>query len=268
MGYDTTRFLRETIPCELLCNNCKQVAKDPVQCKDCRVICCDSCLPSSCGHGFGALIDLNTYIHHKLIQLILRCQFPGCDNVCKLEEIEIHENECPYRFGSLNLNSCDACGGPVPQDDLLSHNCIEYLKALSDAYDLAYLAMEQNLEEVKKDVTNTREKSILIKSATESKIQELEAEISKVSTEICIIKDEYSKELDIIQSENTRVYESDKNSSSKKMSKYLDRCEGMLDEYSAFLQEELKALVSRSREALSEFHTNMREDFISLSNNK
>lgn len=268
MGYETHRFLRETIPSELLCNNCKQVPKEPVQCKDCQVICCDSCLPSDCGHGFGALIDLNTFIHHKLIQLILRCQFAGCDNVCKLEEIEIHENECPYRLGSLNLKTCEVCGGPVPQDDPISHNCIEYLKTLSDAYDLAYLAMEQNLEEVKKDVINTREKSVLIKTATESKIQELEAEISKVNTEISIIQDQYSKELDILQTDNSKVYDSYKSSSSKKMSKFLDRCDGKLDDYSVSLQEELKALVARSREALSEFHTKMREDFINISNTK
>lgn len=268
MGYDTNRFLRETIPPELLCNNCRQVPIDPVQCRDCQVLCCEACLPSACGHGFGALVDLNTYIHHKLNQLILRCQFPGCDNVCKLEEIEMHEKECPYRFGSSNLKTCESCRGPVPQDDPSSHNCIEYLKALNDAYDLAYLAMEQNLEEVKKDVINTREKSILIKSATESKIQELEAEIAKVSAEISLVQDQYAKELEILQSDNTKAYDSTKNNSNKKMSKFLDRCEGMLDEYSASLQEDLKFLVSKSKEALEQYHNKMREDFLNLNKSK
>jgi hypothetical protein len=121
---------------------------------------------------------------------------------------------------------------------------------------------------VKKDVINTREKSILIKSATESKVQELEAEIAKVSAEISLVQDQYAKELEILQSDNTKAYDSIKNNSNKKMSKFLDRCEGMLDDYSVSLQEDLKSLVSKSKEALEQYHNKMREDFLSLNKSK
>ncbi|XP_032830548.1 E3 ubiquitin-protein ligase NRDP1-like isoform X2 [Petromyzon marinus] len=129
MGYDAERFVGR-VKDGLLCCVCRDVLEDPLQAP------CEHAFCSACIHGWlvhnhtcpedrqpldaSELRPLFRYMRNDLNALRLHCthRARGCEGVCALETIAIHEQQCPY-----TPTPCPhtGCGAVLDRQNVVAH---------------------------------------------------------------------------------------------------------------------------------------------------
>ncbi|XP_078735602.1 E3 ubiquitin-protein ligase NRDP1-like [Lampetra fluviatilis] len=129
MGYDAERFVGR-VKDGLLCCVCRDVLEEPLQAP------CEHAFCSACIHGWlvhnhtcpedrrpldaSELRPLFRYMRNDLNALRLHCthRARGCEGVCALEAIAIHEQQCPY-----TPTPCPhtGCGAVLDRQNVVAH---------------------------------------------------------------------------------------------------------------------------------------------------
>ena len=269
MGFEPARFLRERIPEDLLCGECHLVLQDPVQCKKCQSLLCTACVPINtvCAHAAVDGSPAASFVRHKVSQLVLRCTNTarGCDFIAKAEQIAAHESRCAFMHNTANLATCDkGCGATLHPSDLQEHSCVQYLLMLSEAQDLAYNALEQNLQEVRKDTATLREKLELLKTAQEGRIHELKLALQSGEEELEQLRVSYDRQAKLFESDTKTSLEQYRESAQGKAKTFVKTAEDRLEALHALMYEEMRQFMNRARELQADFNTKLREDFLDL----
>lgn len=269
MGFEPVRFLREHIPDDLFCPECHQVLQDAVQCKKCQHLVCFPCLSvsTSCMHQPTEGSQAAAFTRHKVGQLVMRCvnSTRGCDFIAKAEVISNHESRCAYMHNAVNLATCEkGCGATLHPSDVPDHNCVQYLLLLSEAQDLAYNALEQNLQEVRKDTGNLREKLELLKTAQEGRIHELKLALQSGEEELDQLRVSYDRQAKLFESDTKTSLEQYREAAQGKVKTFVKVAEDRMEALHALMYEEMRQFMNRARELQADFNTKMREDFLDL----
>ena len=113
---------------EFTCGICQDIYNRPVFVGCCRQTYCRECIenwllvnntcPFDRKHITSAdLIETPRSINNLIGNMRIKCQFTGCQNVCKILDMEQHVNSCLF-------NTCSNCELPMGEH----HDCIRNLK--------------------------------------------------------------------------------------------------------------------------------------------
>jgi hypothetical protein len=70
------------------------------------------------------------------------------------------------------------CERTIKALEIPYHDCIEHLKGITAGHDCVFDTLEQNILEVRKDIANLNEKSELVKTSANNRIQEMNHSLS------------------------------------------------------------------------------------------
>mmetsp|Transcript_34717 Transcript_34717/g.61074 ORF Transcript_34717/g.61074 Transcript_34717/m.61074 type:complete len:262 (-) Transcript_34717:1506-2291(-) len=258
MGFPLRRFVRTTLPPDTLCPACRHVLDSPMQCQECKVVTCGGC--RVCEHRSYAPADLS--LLEKLRQLVLKCDFTGCDACVKMSHLDLHESQCPFRFGAEDLVLCPNC--EQPSVSLESHSCIDTLLALSEQQDLAYAAMEQDLDEVRRELVTSTEKAQLIRLDKENRLSELRHALQSTKEEVNTLQQEQRLELKEFKADSGKAMEEFRKVCPRKVQSFLRNSEQRLDARQAQVYSELQEFMLKARTLLAEFQSEVKRDFMQL----
>ncbi len=186
MGFDENRFEGE-VDHDFRCSICRDIIEDPIASK-CEHVFCKLCIyewlqrESSCpvdrkSLNNSQLCEPSRFFRNFYSKLILKCEFEsnGCQNSCKIEDLNSHQNKC--KFNPIANNVCEKeCDALMNISEAKNHNCVQYLKDINNK-------LKQDLEK-----SNKRE------SEHEELIRDLQILLSTQSDEINELKQKiYSK---------------------------------------------------------------------------
>jgi hypothetical protein len=179
-GYERILFknLSQSEEDELICPICSCIFKDPLVTQCCRQTYCNECINQwlkvnkTCPNDrqfltSNRLIKPPRLLNHMLDNLLIKCNFNGCVETIRLEQLEQHSKICFY-----NPDGICNCGEKIGNRG--QHNCIENLKsqikiiekikddALKKKYDL-----EKENEKMKKTNDQLRKENQDIKKEYE-----------------------------------------------------------------------------------------------------
>lgn len=225
MGYDVDRFIAHVNE-GLLCCICRDVLEDPVQ-APCEHAYCRVCIEgwlvqeTRCPEdrnplSISSLKPLFRYMKNDLDKMQLKCchHFLGCTFVGNLEFMHSHESECPLgtvecpnekcsmmisrRDLADHLDTCElrskecphGCGMLIVSPEDIVHNCIAELRT---AYDVLRSEMTCKVEEQRHEMelrlNMQREHMVQKESTIQCQVDELKAELSRMSQKMKLLMD-------------------------------------------------------------------------------
>jgi hypothetical protein len=140
MGFDENRLI-DKVDDELRCSVCHDILEDPTI-SQCEHLFCklyinewlekESSCPIDRKHlRSSQLCSSDRFFRNFYSRLKLKCIFEtnGCHNICRIEDLESHQNKC--QFSPLSELDCDkGCGASMVRNKASNHNCVEYLKKI------------------------------------------------------------------------------------------------------------------------------------------
>jgi len=134
MGYDL-ELIEEQVLKELICSICAGVLQDPLQIQACEHAFCKVCISTWFAQNptcpidrrpAGKLTPVPRITRSLLSSLSIKCDFPNCDAVVKLEYIESHKSSCGHRLNAVELpiqegHNRSTYLADAPSDGLIHH---------------------------------------------------------------------------------------------------------------------------------------------------
>ncbi|XP_061574351.1 RING finger protein 151 [Cololabis saira] len=216
MGYDLERFVGYVNE-GLLCCVCRDVLERPLQ-APCEHAYCSGCISSwllhhhSCPEDrlpldVSSLKPLYRYMRNDLNRLQVRCVNAerGCEDVCSLESLHTHEDECEFAFISCSNSGCpvqverrgleahllecnfrsrecsNGCGHTLLSIDQSQHNCVAELRTEVEMLRAEMLCkVEEVRREMESRLDSQRRHMVQKESQLKNEVEELKGQLSRV----------------------------------------------------------------------------------------
>jgi acetyl-CoA carboxylase alpha subunit len=103
---------------------------------------------------------------------------------------------------------CDrGCERTIKALEVPYHDCVTHLRGITLGLDCVYDTLEQNILEVRKDIGNLNEKSELVKTAANNKIQEMNHNLTQLKEEIVRMRQGHDMEIVALESDSKSTIE-------------------------------------------------------------
>ncbi len=148
------------------CNLCLRLIKDIMEVSNCEHLFCKECITEWLKENPICPIDhkrINQRYLRKpprvviglLDELQVKCEFEsfGCPIICRLPQLEAHQQSCEYR-GDVLAQCVNGCGLKNRK-----HSCVELLKSVIDSQNNKISKLENKLRQWRSENEKTRKKS-------------------------------------------------------------------------------------------------------------